>query len=87
MVLADTLSRLPNPENNGDIEFDERIDGVELEMEDPELYTVALIHFSPEKQDVLRTETAKDLRLSALRELIMGGWPEEIKDLPKDLHA
>lgn len=30
MVLADTLSRLQNPENGSDIELDERIDGIEV---------------------------------------------------------
>ena len=61
MVLADTLSRLPNPENHGDIKLDERIDGIDAEIEDPERHTVAIINFSYEKQDALRTETAKDL--------------------------
>ena len=33
MNLADTLSRLPNPENDQDIELDERVDGLEIEAE------------------------------------------------------
>ena len=28
MTLANTLSRLPNPENDRDIELDERVDGI-----------------------------------------------------------
>ncbi|XP_056144370.1 uncharacterized protein LOC130119799 [Lampris incognitus] len=86
MVLADTLSRLPNPENHGDIELDEHINGIDAEIEDPELHTITIINFS-EKQDALHTETAEDPKLSVLKELIHQGWPEKIQDLPKDLHA
>lgn len=85
MVLADTLSRLPNPENDGDIELDERIDGIETEFEDPEKHTIAIVNFSPEKQNALCDQTADDPKLRALIELIHQGWPENIKDLPKDL--
>ncbi|KAL0148840.1 hypothetical protein M9458_055849 [Cirrhinus mrigala] len=85
MILADTLSRLPNPENNEDIELDERIDGLDAEFEDPEHHTVAIKNFSPNKQEALRTETAKDPKLSALKEIIHQGWPDRIQDLPKDL--
>lgn len=49
MVLADTLSRLSSPENSSEIELDERIDGIPLETEDPEMLTAALINFSPGK--------------------------------------
>lgn len=62
MILADTLSRLPNPENNKDIELDERIDGLDAEFEDTEHHTVAIVNFSPNKQEALRTESAKDLK-------------------------
>lgn len=85
MVLADTLSRLPNPENDGDIELDERIDGIDTEFEDPERHTIAIINFSPPKQDALRSQTADDPKLNALREFIHQGWPENIKELPTDL--
>lgn len=87
MVLADTLSRLPNPENDGDIQLDERIDGINAEIEDPERYTIAIINFSPKKQDVLRKQTADDPKLRELKELIHQGWPENIKDMPRDLRA
>lgn len=85
MVLADTLSRLPNPENNEDIELDEHIDGLDTEFEDPEHHTVAIVNFSPNKQEFLRTETAKNPKLSALKEIIHQGWPEKCQELPKDL--
>uniref|UniRef100_A0A8C2EQ68 Gypsy retrotransposon integrase-like protein 1 n=1 Tax=Cyprinus carpio TaxID=7962 RepID=A0A8C2EQ68_CYPCA len=87
MILADTLSRLPNPENNEDIELDERIDGLDTEFEDPEHHTVAIVNFSPNKQESLRMETAKDPKLSALKEIIHQGWPDRIQDLPKDLRS
>ncbi len=87
MILADTLSRLPNPENNKDIELDERIDGLDAEFEDTEHHTVAIVNFSPNKQEALRTESAKDLKLSALKEIIHQGWPDKIQDLPKDLRS
>ncbi|KAL6486114.1 hypothetical protein MHYP_G00055060 [Metynnis hypsauchen] len=85
MVLADTLSRLPNPENKGDIELDERIDGIETEFEDPEKHTISIINFSPEKQDALCSQTDDDPKLNMLKELIHQGWPESIKDIHKDL--
>lgn len=87
MVLADTLSWLPNPENNSSIELDERINGVDAEVEDPEIHSVAMINFSPEKQDTLHMETTNDPTLNALKELIHQGWPDNIKDLPKQLRA
>lgn len=85
MVLADTLSRLPNPENDGDIELDERIDGIETEFEDPERHTISIVNFSPEKQDALCNQTAEDPKVCVLMELIQQGWPDSIKNLSKDL--
>ena len=35
MVLADTLSRLPNPENNAEIEIYVRVDGIDIVIDDP----------------------------------------------------
>ncbi len=35
MVLADTISQLPNPENNSNIKQDECINGIDAEIEDP----------------------------------------------------
>ncbi|KAL2083766.1 hypothetical protein ACEWY4_021539 [Coilia grayii] len=46
MVPADTLNRLPNPQNDGDIELDERIDGIDTEFEDPDRHTIAIVNFS-----------------------------------------
>lgn len=74
-----------NPENHGDIELGEHIDGVDIEIEDPKQYTVAIINFSPEKQNTPCTEIVKDLKFSALKEVIHQGCPENIKNLPRDL--
>lgn len=87
MILADTHSRLPNPENSCEIELDERIDGVNLETEVPEMHTIALINFSTDKQHTLHAATTKDFKLSALKEVIHQGWPEKISDLPKHLRS
>lgn len=55
------------PENNEDIELDERIDRLNTEFEYPEHHTVAIVNFSPNKHEALRTETVKDPNLSALK--------------------
>ena len=59
MVLADTLSRLPNPENNAEIELDVRVDGIDLVIDDPQCKTIALINFPPHKRQLLRDETTQ----------------------------
>lgn len=63
MVLADTLSWLSNPENNGVIELDERIDGMKTESEDTKKHNITIIIFSPEKQNALRNQMDEDPRL------------------------
>ena len=42
MILTDTLSRLPNPTNNDDIDLDVRVDGLVLEADDPDRHTQSL---------------------------------------------
>jgi hypothetical protein len=85
MVLADTLSRLPNPKNDGEVELDLRVDTSELDFEDPEHMTIAVINFPLEKQQVLREETARDPVLNELKSIVYQGWPDNIKQLPTDL--
>jgi hypothetical protein len=67
VILADTLSRLPNQSKNEDIELDCSVD---------------LVNFSPNKQNQLRTGTALDSQLSCLSQVIMEGWPEDFKSVP-----
>ena len=85
MILSDTLSRLPNPENNDEIDLDVRVDGIDLEAEDHEHQTIALINFSMHKQRKLQEETTKDPTLNAIKEIVYQGWPTNIKDLPVDM--
>ena len=65
MILADTLSRLPNPINNDDVDLDVRVDGLALEVEVPEHLTIALINFPTAKQQLLKGETLRDPVLTA----------------------
>ena len=86
MILADTLSRLPNPINNNDVDLDVRIGGLALEVEDPEHLTIALINFPTAKQQLLTDETLRSCP-QALKEVIYNGWPDNVKELPSDLRA
>ena len=85
IVLADTLSRLPNPENNAEIELDLRVDGIDLVIDDPECKTFALINFPPHKRQLLRDETTHDPLLNELQSIVHAGWPDTIKELPTDI--
>ena len=77
MVLSDTLSRLPNPNNKSEVKLDLRVDGISFD----------LISFSPGKQVELRRETQRCPVLNALAEVVYRGWPERIGDLPTDLRV
>lgn len=85
MIMADVLSRLPNPANDDQIELDDRVDGISIDMCD---YTsIAMINFSSQKQALLRDETAKDTQLCLLKEVILHGWPEKIQNLPDNVKS
>ena len=45
------------------------------------------LNASPTRVSQIREETDKDTTLSALREIIMHGWPEKRSDCPAYLHA
>ena len=87
MILTDTLSRLPNPINNDDVDLDVRVDGLALEADDPQHLTIALINFPTAKQQLLKDETLRNPILNMLREVIYRGWLENVKELPTDLRA
>ena len=70
MVLADTLSRLPNPENNTEIELDVRVDGIDLVIDDSQCKMIALINFPPHKRQLLRDETTQDPLLNELQSIV-----------------
>ena len=77
MVVLDALSRLPNPTNTAEVELDMRVDEVSFN----------LINFSQTKQQTLRDETRNCPMLSALSEVIFQGWPEKMRDLPRELRS
>ena len=77
MVISDSLSRLPNPEDIEPVSLDIRVDDIKLD----------LISFSAKKQDLLRSETRKCPTLNALSEVIYEGWPESIQKLPSALRS
>ena len=87
LILADTLSRLPNPINNDDVDMDVRVDGLALEAEYPQHLTIALINFPTARQQLLNAETLRDPVLNALKEIIYHGWPDNVNALPSDLRA
>jgi hypothetical protein len=68
MLLADGLSRLPGATEKAEIKLD---------------LCVNLVQFSSEKVLELREETSRDAELGPLRDLIIVGWPEHQKDVPK----
>ena len=85
MVLADTLSRLPNPENDTEIELDACFDGVVLVVDDTEYKTIALVNFPPHNQQGLHDETMQDPLLNEIKNIVYTGWPDTIKELPTDI--
>ena len=85
MILAGTLSPLPNPENHNAIKLDERVDSVGTEIEDDQ--TIATINFSLEKQKLLRNEMAKDPSKKLIQEIVHQGWPVIIRDVSVDIRS
>ncbi|XP_038062402.1 uncharacterized protein K02A2.6-like [Patiria miniata] len=73
MTLSDALSRLPNPTKSDDIPLD--------------AMCMDLVHFGQSKQEQLQRETARDPVLSALCQIIYSGWPDSVKELPRDLQV
>ena len=78
MIVADILSRLPNPENNAEIPLDVTVDDIVLDVDDENACSIDLIYFSINKRVQLR-------EMCALQRIVYSGWPDTIKDLPKDL--
>ena len=70
MLHADGLSRLPGAKSHETIQLDVH---------------VHLVHFGEAKTTELREETARDPELGPLRDIIVHGWPETQKEVPKVL--
>ena len=76
MTLADTLSRLPNPKDEGAVELDLRVDGIEMMTAEVHRCDIDLVNFSQRKQHQLRDQTARDPTMNAPMETIIQGWPQ-----------
>lgn len=86
MVVADALSRLPNPDKREDIPLDVGIDGVSMDHTE-DGYQMDMVHFGCNKQEELRRSTAQDPVLRMLAETIKNGWPETINEVPTDVRT
>ena len=82
MIIADVLSRLPNPEINDEIPLDVTVDDIMLEVDDENACSIDLINFSINKRMQLREMSTADHTLCALQRVVYSGWPDTIKDLP-----
>ena len=85
MIVADVLSRLPNPENNAEIPLDVTVDDIVLDVDDENACSIDLVNFSINKRVQLRDMYTADHTRCALQRVVYSGWPDTIKDLPKDL--
>ncbi len=71
ILLADSLSRPPSATNRH----------IDLDLH------IHFVQFSAERLSKIKLGTAKDKTLAELKEIIVTGWPEKMKDLPKPLRA
>ena len=86
MVLADALSRLPNPQNTNEIPLDVGVDYVEIDDNGtPTEIAIDLVNFGSSKQEELRRETANDTTLHAVKQTVQEGWPGSMSDLPAEV--
>ena len=69
MLVADAMSRLPS----------NRHEPIDLDIK------VTFVQFSSDKLSQLQQETKKDNDLSTLREFIVDGWPDSMKEMPTQL--
>ena len=85
MIVADVLSRLPNPETNAEIPLEVTVDDIVLDVDEENACSIDLINFSINKRVQLREMSTADHTPCALQRVVYSGWPDTIKDLPKDL--
>ncbi|XP_063952151.1 uncharacterized protein K02A2.6-like [Lytechinus pictus] len=48
---------------------------------------INFVQFAPDRLSQLKEETAKDAEFAALREVVVRGWPERRRDLPRHLQS
>lgn len=78
VILADALSRAPNPSKNQEVELDINVDSIITTKLD-------LMNFSNDKQAQIREETSRDPVMRELLQTIYTGWPNHIQQLPTSL--
>lgn len=78
MILVDALSRLPNQENDKEIDLETCINSVQI-------VKIALINFSDNRQSDLVNESSRDPILNQVKEYVYHGWPNKITELPNDI--
>ena len=65
MIIADTLSRLSNPEKNAGISLDVTVDDIMTDENDKRLHNMDLINFRTGKRVQLRELSASDHTMHA----------------------
>ena len=70
LLLANGLSRLPNPISKQEIDLD---------------ISVNMVQFSNNKIQQLRSESKSDPVLSSLQDIVINGWPDRCDEIPKQL--
>ena len=85
MIIADVLSRFPNPKNNTEIPLDVAVDFIMQDDNEESVHSIDLINFSVDKRAQLRELSTSDRTLRALQQVVYSGWPDTIKDLSQDL--
>jgi len=73
VLLADTLSRLVEPETA------KEIPGLDINI-------ALVLKVEPSRLDSLQEETKADSNLAELTDLIITGWPDSMQDLQEHLH-
>lgn len=85
MILSDTLSRLPCPNKATNIPLDTRVDGIVHGEKDLDEKPIALLNFTSDRLTRMREQTAQDPELRLLVQLIIGGWPDDIRQCPPEI--
>lgn len=83
LILSDTLSRLPNPQNDREIPLDARVDGMDIGNTDD--LSIDLLNFGPQILNEIREGSDKDPVLRTLKHTIIEGWPKDIKSCHTDI--
>ena len=85
MIIANALSRIPNPKKSAEILLDVIVDNILIDDIDEHQH-LDLINFSISKRIHLRELFVTDRTMRALKKVVYQGWPATIIELPQDLH-